>query len=255
MKYTILLVDDNEDILDFLHAELNEKYDIKKAFDGKKAVEIIHQSIIHLVISDVMMPEMDGFELCRYIKTNFECSHIPVILLTAKNTLQSKIEGIELGADAYIEKPFSPEFLQVQIATLISNRNKIKEYFASTPLVHIKSMAHTKADEIFLEKINELILIHIEDAELNVEKLAKLLNMSKATLYRKIKSISDLGPNELINTTRLNKAAALLAEGKYKIYEVSYLVGYTSQNNFGRNFLKQFNMTATDYLHMVRPNA
>lgn len=250
MKPLLLLVDDNEEILEFLEHELNERYTIIKAFNGQEALEILKENAVQLVISDVMMPVMDGFELCRIIKTNFDYSHIPVILLTAKNTLQSKIEGLELGADAYIEKPFSPEYLQVQIANLLTNRNKIKEYFASSPLVHIKSMAYSKADEQFLEKINESIFKNLEDAELDVEKLAKLMNMSKPTLYRKIKSLSDLSPNELINITRLKKAAELLVEGNYKIYEVADMVGYASQTNFGRNFLKQFGMTPTDYLSM-----
>ena len=250
MKPLLLLVDDNEEILEFLEHELNEKYTIIKAFNGQEALEILKENAVQLVISDVMMPVMDGFELCRIIKTNFDYSHIPVILLTAKNTLQSKIEGLELGADAYIEKPFSPEYLQVQIANLLTNRNKIKEYFASSPLVHIKSMAYSKADEQFLEKINESIFKNLEDTELDVEKLAKLMNMSKPTLYRKIKSLSDLSPNELINITRLKKAAELLVEGNYKIYEVADMVGYASQTNFGRNFLKQFGMTPTDYLSM-----
>lgn len=250
MKPLLLLVDDNEEILEFLEHELNERYTITKAFNGREALEILKENAVQLVISDVMMPVMDGFELCRIIKTNFDYSHIPVILLTAKNTLQSKIEGLELGADAYIEKPFSPEYLQVQIANLLTNRNKIKEYFASSPLVHIKSMAYSKADEQFLEKINESIFKNLEDAELDVEKLAKLMNMSKPTLYRKIKSLSDLSPNELINITRLKKAAELLVEGNYKIYEVADMVGYASQTNFGRNFLKQFGMTPTDYLSM-----
>lgn len=250
MKPLLLLVDDNEEILEFLEHELNERYTILKAFNGQEALEILKENAVQLVISDVMMPVMDGFELCRIIKTNFDYSHIPVILLTAKNTLQSKIEGLELGADAYIEKPFSPEYLQVQIANLLTNRNKIKEYFASSPLVHIKSMAYSKADEQFLEKINESIFKNLEDTELDVEKLAKLMNMSKPTLYRKIKSLSDLSPNELINITRLKKAAELLVEGNYKIYEVADMVGYASQTNFGRNFLKQFGMTPTDYLSM-----
>ena len=250
MKPLLLLVDDNEEILEFLEHELNEKYTIIKAFNGQEALEILKENAVQLVISDVMMPVMDGFELCRIIKTNFDYSHIPVILLTAKNTLQSKIEGLELGADAYIEKPFSPEYLQVQIANLLTNRIKIKEYFASSPLVHIKSMAYSKADEQFLEKINESIFKNLEDTELDVEKLAKLMNMSKPTLYRKIKSLSDLSPNELINITRLKKAAELLVEGNYKIYEVADMVGYASQTNFGRNFLKQFGMTPTDYLSM-----
>lgn len=250
MKPLLLLVDDNEEILEFLEHELNEKYTVIKAFNGREALELLKENAVQLVISDIMMPVMDGFELCRIIKTNFDHSHIPVILLTAKNTLQSKIEGLELGADAYIEKPFSPEYLQVQIANLLTNRNKIKEYFASSPLVHIKSMAYSKADEQFLEKINESIFKNLEDTELDVEKLAGLMNMSKPTLYRKIKSLSDLSPNELINITRLKKAAELLVEGHYKIYEVADMVGYASQTNFGRNFLKQFGMTPSDYLSM-----
>ncbi|MEO6230731.1 MAG: response regulator [Ferruginibacter sp.] len=248
MKPTILIVDDNEEILEFLEGELNEKYFIAKAPDGKEALSVLKEEVIQLVISDVMMPVMDGFELCKTIKTNFEYSHIPVILLTAKNTLQSKIEGLENGADAYIEKPFSPEFLRVQIANLLLNRAKIKDYFVSSPLVHINSMAHTRTDELFLEKVNEAIFSNLEDTTLDVEKLAGFMNMSKPTLYRKIKSISDLTPNELINITRLKKAAQLLVEGNYKIYEVADMTGYGSQTNFGRNFLKQFGMTPTDYL-------
>ena len=248
MNPLLLLVDDNEEILEFLEHELNEKYTILKAVDGQQAIDLLKENAVHLVISDVMMPVIDGFELCRLIKSNFEFSHIPVILLTARNTLQSKIEGLELGADAYIEKPFSPEYLQVQIANLLTNRNKIKEYFASSPLVHIKSMAYSRADELFLERINETILKNLGDTELDVEKLARFMNMSKPTLYRKIKSLSDLSPNEIINITRLKKAAELLVEGNYKIYEVANMVGYASQTNFGRNFLKQFGMTPTDYL-------
>lgn len=249
-KPIILLVDDNEEILEFIESELEDKYTILKALNGKLALNILKKDTVQLIISDIMMPEMDGFELCKIVKTNFEYSHIPVILLTAKNTLQSKIQGLEIGADAYIEKPFSQQYLKVQIANLLLNRAKIKEYFVSSPLVQIMSMAHTKTDELFLEKVNEVIYNNLEDTELDVEKLAGFMNMSKPTLYRKIKSISDLSVNELINITRLKKAAALLAEGKYKIYEVADMTGYASQTNFGRNFLKQFGMTASDYLTM-----
>ena len=250
MKPVVLLVDDNEEILDFLFEDLSEKYSILKAFNGKEALELLNKEVVHLVVSDIMMDVMDGFELCKHIKTDFEHSHIPVILLTAKNSLQSKIEGLEIGADAYIEKPFSPEYLQVQIANLLSNRNKIKDYFAKSPLVHIKSMAYSKADEVFLESLNEVIHQNLENTELDVEHLAKIMNMSRPTLYRKIKAISDLTPNELINISRLKKAAELLASSDYKIYEIADMVGYTSQNNFGRSFLKQFGMPPTDYQKM-----
>ena len=250
MKPVLLLVDDNEDILDFLTEELSERYTIFKALDGQEALDVLRQEAIQLVVSDVMMDVMDGFELCRQIKTNFEYSHIPVILLTAKSSLQSKIEGLEIGADAYIEKPFSPEHLQVQIANLLSNRNKIKDYFAKSPLVHIKSMAYSKADEDFLETLNNVIHKNLENTELDVDHLAKIMNMSRPTLYRKIKAISDLTPNELINISRLKKAAELLATTEYKVYEIADMVGYTSQNNFGRSFLKQFGMPPTEYQKM-----
>jgi two-component system, cell cycle response regulator len=245
----ILLVDDEEDILEFLERILKSKYSVLKAENGEEALDILATEAVQLVVSDVMMPVMDGFELCKKIKTNLEFSHIPVILLTAKNTIQSKVEGLELGADAYIEKPFSKEHLLAQMASLLSNRNMLREYFAKSPLVHIKSMAHTKADERFLGLLNETIDKNIEDVELDVEKLARILNLSRITLYRKIKAISDLTPIELINITRLKKAATLLAEGDHKIYEVADMVGFSSQSNFARNFHKQFNMTPTDYMH------
>lgn len=248
----ILLIDDEEEILDFLERILSEKYRIFRSENGKDALDILNNEAVQLIICDVMMPHMDGFEFCKIVKSNFDYSHIPVILLTAKNTIQSKIKGLELGADAYIEKPFSKEHLFAQIASLLANRNIVREFFASSPLVHIKSMAHTKADERFLEILNETISKRIEDTDMDVEKLAGMMNMSRVTLYRKIKAISNLSPIELINIIRLKKAAELLAEGHYKIYEISAIVGYSSQSNFARNFLKQFNMTPTEYMHSIQ---
>ena len=250
MLPVILLVDDEEDMLEFLERILAPRYTVLKAGDGLQALQLLAAEAVQLVISDVMMPEMDGFELCKHIKSDVEHSHIPVILLTAKNTLQAKIAGLELGADAYIEKPFSKEHLLAQIASLLANRNMIRDYFASSPLVHIKSMAHSRADERFLETLNETICKNMEDTHLDVEELAKIMNMSRITLYRKIKAISNLTPVELINITRLKKAAELLTDGDNKIYEIAYLTGFSSQSNFSRNFLKQFKMTPTEYMNM-----
>lgn len=247
-KPAILIVDDNEEILEFLTGDLSEKYSILKAHNGQEAIDLLKNETAQLIISDVMMPVMDGFELCKLIKSTIETSHIPVILLTAKNTLQSKIDGLELGADAYIDKPFSPEHLHVQIANLLVNRNKIKEYFANSPLAHINSMAHTKADEHFLETLHEIVLAHIEDTNLDVEHLARYMNMSRPTLYRKLNAITDLTPNEVINITRLKKAALLLTEGKYNINEIAEMVGYTSSTHFGRNFQKQFGISPSEFI-------
>jgi two-component system cell cycle response regulator len=251
-KPIILLVDDNEEILDFLSDDLSTDYTVYTAGNGKEALDVLNAESVQLVISDIMMPVMDGFELCRQIKSDIHYSHIPVIMLTAKHTFQSKIEGLEIGADAYIEKPFSPKHLQVQIVNLLNNRSKIKAYFASSPLVHVNTMAYTKADEQFLEKLNDEINRNLANVDLDVEQLAEVMNISRPTLYRKIKSISDLTPNELINIARLKKAAELLAEGNHKMFEISEIVGYTSQTNFGRNFLKQFGMSPTDYVSLNR---
>ena len=245
----ILIVDDNEDLLDFLERILCSRYEIKRATHGEEALSILRTEPIKLVISDIMMPGVDGFQLCKLIKSDFEYSHVPVILLTAKNTIQSKVEGLELGADAYIEKPFSKEHLLAQIASLIANRNALRMYFASSPLVHIKSIAHTKPDETFLETLHHVICENLDDVELDVEKLAKILNLSRITLYRKIKAVSDLTPIELINITRLKRAAELLAAGNFRIYEIADMVGFSSQSNFARNFHKQFNMSPTEYMH------
>jgi len=254
MKPTILFVDDSDDMLAFIVDELSEKFDLVTASNGQKALGIMKEQVIHLVVSDVMMPVMDGFAFCRTIKSNVEFSHVPVILLTAQNTIQSKIEGLELGADAYIEKPFAIEHLVAQIASLLANRANIKNYFANSPLVHIKSMAHTKSDENFLEAVNEFIYSHLDEQDLDVDKLAKHMNMSRPTLFRKIKSIADLSPSELVTITRLKKAAELLAKGDYKINEVSNMVGFNSQTVFGRSFAKQFGMTPTEYQKSKQSN-
>ena len=246
----ILIVDDEEEMLDFIARTLKTKYRVLKVNDGPQALKILEHEAVQLIISDLMMPGMDGFELCRRIKSTFDYSHIPVILLTAKNTIQSKVQGLEIGADAYIEKPFFKEHLFAQIASLLSNRSMVKDFYASSPLVHIKSMAHSKGDEKFLETLNETISKRIEDTELDVEKLAEILHMSRVTLYRKIKGISNLTPVELINLVRLKKAAELLSEGEYRIYEISAIVGFSSQSNFTRNFHKQFNMTPTEFMHI-----
>lgn len=248
-KLHILLVEDNNEIAVFLQKELTANYFISRAKNGEEALDILAGENIQLVISDIMMPVMDGIELCRHIKTNIEYSHIPIILLTAKNTLNAKIEGLEVGADAYIEKPFDFEHLQAQISNLLNNRKIIREYFARSPITHLRGMASSRADIDFLERLNAAIEERITDHAMDVDQLCRLMNMSRTTLYRKIKAISDLTPNELINITRLKKAAELLASGNYKVNEVSDLVGYSLVSNFSRDFNKQFGMTPSAYIN------
>lgn len=243
----LLLVDDHEDILLFLTSILKDKYKIYTAYDGTEACAILESQWVHLVVSDVMMPEMDGFELCQWMKSKDDYIHIPLILLTAKDTLQSKIDGLKIGADAYIEKPFSPEYLEVQIGNLLKSRVQLKSFYAHSPLAHVSNMGFSKGNEQFLEEIQQLILQHLGDHELDVVMLADALHMSRPTLYRKIKTIFDLSPNEMIHMIRLNKAAELIANEQLRMSEVAERVGYNSMSQFSRNFLKQFKMTPSEY--------
>ncbi|TRX21267.1 response regulator [Flavobacterium franklandianum] len=247
-KPTLLLIEDNEDLLDFIAKDLMENYTILKSSNAIQALEIVDCENIQLVISDVMMPEMDGFNFCEKMKTNINTSHIPIILLTAKTSIGARIEGLESGADAYIDKPFSMEYLKVQVSNLLENRKNIIEHYSSSPLAHIRTMAHTSVDEKFIKKLDEIIIRNISDSNLSVDTLAENMNMSRSTLYRKINSISNLSPNDLINITRLKKAAELLKTGNYKIYEIAEMVGFNSQVSFGRSFHRQFNMTPSEYV-------
>lgn len=249
---SILLVEDDQEIISFLQKELRSSYNIFKAANGQEALDTILNENINLVISDIMMPIMDGIELCKKMKTDLHYSHIPIILLTAKNTLTSKIEGLETGADAYIEKPFVMEYLLAQITNLLSNRNIIKEYYAHSPLAHIRGIACTTADKSFLEQLQKVIDENITERELDVDTLSKMMNMSRGTFYRKIKGLSNLTPNELITLSRLKKAAELLANGNYRINEVSSMVGYTLQSNFARDFHKQFGVSPSNYISNLR---
>jgi len=248
-KTHVLIVEDNLELLNFMAKELNKEYKIFKAANGEEALKVIHNETIHIVISDITMPVIDGIELCDRIKSNLESSHIPVILLTALSAVKSRILGLESGADAYISKPFSMDFVMAQIDNLLSNRRHIMEHYASSPLSHLNSIAHNKTDEDFIKKLDLIIDGNIEDPNLSVESLAEIMYMSKSTLYRKIKDISNMSPNELINNARLKKAAELLLSGKYKIFEISEIVGYNSQSSFGRNFQKRFNMSPSEFVN------
>jgi DNA-binding response OmpR family regulator len=251
MTDSILIIDDNDDILDFLSVVLGDTYKLHLAANGEIAQTILDNEVINLVISDIMMPGIDGFELCRRIKSNVEYCHIPIILLTSKNTYKAHIEGLEVGADAYIQKPFSSELLQVQIANLLKNRRKIKDHFASSPFDDVGVMAHSKTDEAFLKKLDEYIKDNIKEPNIEIDMLAEHMYMSRTTFYRKIKSLSSLSPKELIDITRLKKAASLIAENDFSLFEISRMVGYSSQSLFSRNFQKYFKMTPLEYFNSL----
>lgn len=246
-KASILIVDDSEDMLRFLYNELCVDYQVYTAANGLSALELLNETSIGLIVSDVMMPGMDGFELCRKIKTDVNLSHIPVILLTAKNTISAKIEGLELGADAYIEKPFSPIHVKAQIDSLLQNRERIIRRFATSTAADIGSIAISKTDDVFLNKLNDVILENLDNVDLDVDFLAAALFMSRRNLYRKIKAVSGVSPLEMITIIRLKKAAELLLGTDLKIYEIAMQTGFKSPDTFTRNFIKQFGKSPTEF--------
>lgn len=253
-QYAVMVVDDNPEILDFLSKILSEEYFVISASSGEEALLILEKNNIDLIISDVMMEEMDGFELCGKIKTDINISHVPVILLTAKTDTESKIKGLESGADAYIEKPFSPFHLKAQLRNLLKKREKQQKTYASTPLSDLHSAVHNKLDEEFMKKCTDIILNNIEDSEFSVSTLAQELGMSRTSVFTKIKGIIGMTPNDFIKITRLKEACRMMIEGEYRVTEIGFLVGFSSSSYFAKCFQKQFGMLPTEFLKKAKEN-
>lgn len=244
---TILLVDDDVELLQFEAKFLSERYNVIVAENGVQALEQLKKSNVNLIVTDVMMPEMDGFAFTEKVKLDIEYSHIPVILLTAKVMAQAKVQGYELGADAYLEKPFSVEVLLARINNLLQNREKLRETFLKHPFIGINTVALTKSDEAFITKLNEVIHDNLSDSDFNVEDMAERFNMSRASFYRKVKGVLDLTPNEYIRVERLKKAAQLLKDDEHKINEICYMVGFNSPSYFAKCFYQQFGILPKDF--------
>lgn len=247
----ILIVEDDEEILQFMKERLAEFYIVETALNGEPALDILHKDHIDLVISDVMMPHMDGMELCKAVKSDINLSHIPFIFLTAKNDINSKIQGLKMGAEAYIEKPFSFEYLKTQINSLLNNRQKEREAFSKRPFFSIENMQMSREDEEFMNKVMKVINDNINDETFNVESMADALCMSRSSLLRKIKTLFNLSPIDFIRLIRLKRAAELIQEGKYRVGEICYMVGFSSHSYFSKLFCKQFGMPPKDFEKQV----
>lgn len=245
--YTLLVVEDNEDMLSFITERLSEQFTVETAVNGKEALEVLHNNHIDLVVSDIMMPVMNGYELCREMKSDMDLSHIPIIFLTAKNDLDSKINGLKIGAEAYVEKPFSFNYLKTQILSLLSNRRKEREAFSKRPFFPVHNMQMNKADEEFMNKVIQVIQDNITDDNFSVERMADILHMSRSSLLRKIKILFNLSPIDFIRLIRLKKSAELIQEGKYRIGDICYMVGINSSSYFSKLFLRQFGMTPKEF--------
>lgn len=244
----ILVVEDNEDFRLYLAESLSREFNVFTATNGKAAIEKIENRKVDLIISDVMMPVMDGCELCNYVKSTVEYSHIPVILMTAVADMETRLATLEVGADGYIEKPFPIELLLATVGNLFKNREIAYQQFAKTPLSYINGTPTNKIDEELMSRLHEVMLEKMSDSTLSINDLSSALNISNSTLFRKIKSNTGLNISEYIRLSRLKRAAELLASGKYRVNEVADMVGFASSSYFSANFQKQFNVSPSAFV-------
>lgn len=247
-RHTVIVVEDSEEMRNYLAEQLSVDYNVMTAANGADALEIITTEKIDLVVSDIMMPVMDGCELCNSIKSDSDISHIPVILLTAAVGTETRIETLEVGADGYIEKPFPIELLKSNIANLFKNKEISYRQFINKPLTHYSSVTASKVDQEYMEKLHDFIMKHISESDLNIETLTMQLGTSKSSLYRKLKANTGLSINEYVRLCRLKQAAELLSSQKYKINEVAFMTGFSSASYFATCFQKQFDLTPSEFV-------
>jgi len=244
----VLLVEDDLDILNYLEDELSVDYRIMKANNGSDGWTMAFEHTPDLIVSDIMMPGIDGLQLCKKIKETIETSHIPVILLTARTLVEQEIEGLETGADEYVHKPFHPRLLKLKVDKIIEARELLKQQFTKNTSFVAKEMTVTSADEKFLQKAIDFVKDHLSDADLNMEKMSGELSISRVHLYRKLKALTNQNPTEFVRTIRLKQAAYLLAQGKLNVSEIAYMVGFNSHQYFTNSFQKYFAMSPTEFI-------
>lgn len=248
----LLVIDDNADMRNFIKDLLVPQYYVECACDGVEALEILEHYRADIIISDIMMPNMDGYQFCARVKNNIQTSHIPVILLTAKVETDDKIAGLETGADAYIEKPFSSELLIMQISNLLLNRARLRNNYLTVPSVSLLSVANSKTDERFLERMQQVIEDNMTEPNFSVEIMARELGMGRSGFFAKVKEISGVTPNDSIRIARLKRAAQLFMQGEDSVSEVCYWVGFSSPSYFAKCFQQQFGSTPFDFIKNLK---
>lgn len=249
-KPSILIIDDNADIRSYVRGLLSDLYSVIEAADGKEGIRKAMKYVPDVIVSDVMMPGIDGVECCRRLKSELQTCHIPVILLTACSLDEQRIQGYAGGADSYISKPFNSQLLLTRIRNLIDSRQRMKQFFGDEQTLAKENLCDI--DKSFVERFKALIEEKLGDSALNVEELGKEMGLSRVQLYRKIKSLTNYAPNELLRMVRLKKAASLLASSEMSVSEVCYEVGFTSPSYFTKCFKEQFGEGPTDLLKRKR---
>ena len=245
-KPSVLVIDDNADIRSYVHGLLHTDYTVIEAADGSEGIRKAMKYVPDLIISDVMMPGIDGIECCRRLKSELQTCHIPVILLTACSLDEQRIQGYDGGADSYISKPFSSQLLLARVRNLIDSHRRLKQFFGDGQTLAKEDVCDMDKD--FVEKFKALIDAKMGDSGLNVEDLGKEMGLSRVQLYRKIKSLTNYSPNELLRIARLKKAASLLASSDMTVAEIGYEVGFSSPSYFAKCYKEQFGESPTDLL-------
>lgn len=246
-RRTILLIEDDNDVREFLLSELESCFDLKVASDGKAGIAMAKELDVDLIVSDVMMPGMNGFELTKRLKNSFETSHIPIILLTALSTDENVLEGTESGADAYITKPFSPQLLMARILQLLNQREILRQKFGKVPQEIRSAMLRNEQDSLFVKRLDSIVYSRLGEQDLSVDKVAGLLHLGRTIFYKKVRGTTGYTPNEYIRVIRLRKAAELLKEGEKNVSVVAYAVGFDNPYYFSKCFKEQFGMPPSQY--------
>lgn len=246
-RRTILLIEDDNDVREFLLSELESCFDLKVASDGKAGIAMAKELDVDLIVSDVMMPGMNGFELTKRLKNSFETSHIPIILLTVLSTDENVLEGTESGADAYITKPFSPQLLMARILQLLNQREILRQKFGKVPQEIRSAMLRNEQDSLFVKRLDSIVYSRLGEQDLSVDKVAGLLHLGRTIFYKKVRGTTGYTPNEYIRVIRLRKAAELLKEGEKNVSEVAYAVGFDNPYYFSKCFKEQFGMPPSQY--------
>lgn len=247
---TVLVIDDNADIRMYVKSLLSSEYRVLDAPDGATGIRLAMKYVPDVIVSDVMMPGMDGVECCRRLKSEMQTCHIPVILLTACSLDEQRIQGYDGGADSYISKPFNSSLLLSRIRNLVANRRQLKQFFGDNQAMEKESVS--KLDKDFVARFKALVNEQMKDTELNVEDLGREMGMSRVQLYRKMKSLTNYAPNELLRQMRLKKAASLLASSEMTIAEVAYEVGFSSPSYFTKCYKEEFGESPTEFVKRRR---
>lgn len=240
-----MIIDDNEDIRSYVHGLLHSEYTVVEAANGSEGIRKAMKYVPDLIISDVMMPGIDGVECCRRLKSELQTCHIPIMLLTACSLDEQRIQGYDGGADSYISKPFSSQLLLSRVRNLIDSHRRLKQFFGDGQTLAKEDVCDIDKD--FVERFKVLIEEKLGDSNLNVEDLGKDMGLSRVQLYRKIKSLTNYSPNELLRIARLKKAASLLASSDMNVAEIGYEVGFSSPSYFTKCYKEQFGESPTDF--------